>query len=112
MLENPVVSNPNYAWLWIVLLLLANHKDVRMIWNRKEITIKRGQFITSRKKLGVFSGLHTSSVERALETFKNLGQIEQQTNNRFRLITVLKYDDYNKFEQPANSQRTASEHKQ
>jgi len=117
LLENPVTSKPEMAWLWCVLLLSANHKDVKRIWNGKSIIIKAGQMITGRKQLSRLTGLSESFIYRALKYFESEQQIEQQKNNKFTLITILNWDKYQgngttneqQIEQQMNNQRTTSE---
>jgi hypothetical protein len=113
ILDNPIHSKPNWCWLWICMLLLANHENRDIIWNGEKRTIERGQFITSRAKLALISGIHESSVERALKYLKNEQQIEQQTNKSFRLITINNYKDYQTTEQQnahqMNNKRTTNE---
>ncbi|NLK71936.1 MAG: hypothetical protein GX285_02810 [Clostridiales bacterium] len=117
LLENPVTSKPEMAWLWCVLLLSANHKDVKMIWNGESITIKAGQMITGRKQLSRITGLSESFIYRALKYFESEQQIEQQKNNKFTLITILNWEKYQgngttneqQIEQQMNNQRTTSE---
>lgn len=106
-------KNPSYLSLWVHLLFRANHKEDNILFDGKEITLKRGQFITSRKSLSKETGIQESLIERILKFFKTEQQIEQQGFNKFRLITILNYDTYQhceqQNEQPVNSQRTASE---
>jgi hypothetical protein len=113
ILDNPICTKPDWAWLWVVMLLLANHQDSEIIWNGEKKIIKRGSFITSRQKLSVYSGIHESSVERALKYLKIEQQIEQQANKKFRLITIIKYSDYQEVEQviehQMNNKRTSNE---
>lgn len=80
--------------LWIHLLLLASHKDHQTIFNGKPITISRGQLITGRKKLAEQIELSETWIEKVLKEFENYGQIRQQKTNTNRLITILKYEDY------------------
>ena len=98
------------------LIMKANHKDNRFVFNNKEVTIKRGQMITGRNKLSEETGMTSSMIHRKLTLFKNVGFITVKSNNKFSLITICNYEPYQKQfdedEQPANSQRTASEHKQ
>jgi len=94
LLENPVTSEPEMAWLWVVMLLSTNHKDVKKYWNGEYITIKAGQFITGRKKLSKQTGLSENKIYRALKCFENEQQIKQQKNNRFTLITILNWQKY------------------
>lgn len=113
LLDNPICHKADWAWLWIVLLLLANHEDRSIIWNGEKRVIKRGSFITSRQQLALHSGIHQSSIERALKYLKNEQQIEQQTDRQSRLITIIKYNDYQigeqQSEQRVNNERTTSE---
>ena len=113
LLDSPLNSKPNWAWLWVVILLLANHEDKKIIWNGKTETIKRGSFITSRQQLSKFSHLHQSMVERCLKYLEIEQQIEQQTTKRFRLINVINYDRFQNFEQQIeqqlNNKRTTTE---
>ena len=75
--------------LWLHLLLKANWKDNEVLLGGKKIIVKRGQFLTSRNKLSIETGIQESKVERILKTFKSEQQIEQQHTFRSRLITVV-----------------------
>lgn len=97
LLENPIASNPNYLALWIHLLLLANHDEGKQfIWNGEVITQKAGQFITGRKKLSQQSGISQTTIERILTFLEKSKIIGQQKNNKYRLITILKWNLYQK----------------
>ncbi len=112
LLDNPISKKPAWSWLWVVLLLKANHSDKKIIWNGKTITIKSGQFITGRKALSKESGVHESSIQRILYFLENEHQIEQQKSNKDRLITILKWESYQSLNTKLNNKRTTSEHKQ
>jgi len=94
ILDNPICKKPKYAWLWIILLLKANHKDKTFIWNNKKQVCKMGQIITGRKELSLNSGISPSSVERGLTYLESEHQIKQQKTTKFRLITILNWDKY------------------
>ena len=103
-------SEPDYLSLWIHLLLSANHKDKFI----QGIEIKRGQLKTGRNQLAEITGINSSKIERILTFFEESEQqIEQQKTNKFRIITIKKYDDYqnlnskmNNREQQENSRAT------
>ena len=113
ILENPISRKPDYAWLWTIMLLKANHKDNEILWNSKKMKLKAGQFITGRKELSVNSGISESKVYRILKYLKNEQQIEQQTTNKFTIITILNWKKYQgseqQIKQPVNNKRTTSE---
>lgn len=76
--------------LFIHCLLSANWKDGRFLGS----DVKRGSFVTSRKKLAEESGLSEFQVRRALQNLKKSNEIETKTTNKYTVITIVKYDDY------------------
>ena len=116
ILDKGFFKDSEYFHIWMYLLLNANHKDKEFLWDNKTIIVKRGSFITSRNKIHLETRVNESKIERILNFLKSEQQIEQQTNNRSRLIVIVNYDGYQKSEQqneqPVNNQRTTSEHKQ
>jgi len=79
----------------------------------KKIIIKSGQFVCSRSTLSLKTGIKESKVQRVLKLFENEQQIEQQTNSKYRIITILNWQKYQsgeqQIEQHTNSRRTADE---
>jgi len=103
LLDNPLAGNPQWAWLWIVLLLKASHQDKVIMWNGKPRLLKAGALITGRNKLAKESRLSPSTVERALAYLEAGQQIGQVKNSKFRLISIVKWKKY-------QEQRTAKKH--
>lgn len=81
--------------------------------NGRVIAIQPGQLITSRKSLSAKTGVNESKVERVLATLKNEQQIEQHGTSKFRVISIVKWAEYQQDEQQSeqlvNSKRTADE---
>lgn len=96
IIENPVANKPNYLALWVWILLLANHQENKFMWNGETIIIKEGQLLCGRKELSMKSGISPSTVERILNYLENEHQIEQQKTNKFRVITVINWKEYQK----------------
>ena len=113
LLDNPIANKPHYLSVWITLLLLASHKEYEVLVGDKKILIKRGQLLTGRKKLAEATGVQESKIERILKRLENDQQIEQQSTNKFRLITINNYDSYQideqQNEQQMNNKRTTNE---
>ena len=105
LLDNPISKKPQYAWLWTVLLLMANHKPNKFMWNGEIIIIKEGQLITGRKQLSQKTGIPESTIERILKFLENEHQIGQQKTNKFRLITII---NWGKYQQRRTAERTTS----
>lgn len=111
MLDNPIIcKDSDYVSVWIYLLLSATHKEYDVTFEGKRITLRKGQLITGRKSIADKFKISESKVQRILKTFENEQQIEQQTNPRNRLITIVNWNIYQEVgqqnEQQVNNKRT------
>ena len=104
------MGRSNYLALWIILLLKTNHKEKKMIWNNSFIVIKEGQFITGRNELASQSGIPPTTVERILKYLESGHQIEQQKNNKYRLITIVNWKEHQSLDIKTDNKRTSSGH--
>ena len=110
-LDNPVVmKSPDHLAVWMWLLLNATHSDYDINYEGKRITLKAGQLTTGRKVISKDLNINESKIQRILKTFEIEQQIEQQTNPRCRLISILRWTDYQldeqQSEQQVNNKRT------
>ena len=95
-------QNPNTFRVFLHVLLKANFTDGR--FEGREV--KRGQLITSLPKLSVQTKLTIQQVRTALKHLVSTGEITDEGNSQYRIITVVKYDDYQKDNRQNNSQST------
>lgn len=95
-------SDINVKTLFIHLLLTANHKDQK--W--KGIEIKRGQKLTSIEHLSKEIGLTYQQTRTAINKLKSTGEITSKTTNKYSLISVEKYNDYQICTEKNNEQIT------
>ena len=114
ILENPIVcKDADHLAVWTYLLLNATHDKYDAIFNGKRITLTKGQLITGRNSISEKFKINPSKVQRILKKFEIEQQIEQQTCNKNRLITVLKWECYQNNEQQnkqqVNNKRTTTE---
>ncbi|MDK8182079.1 hypothetical protein [Paenibacillus sp. UMB4589-SE434] len=99
-LENPVVcKDSDYIAVWMYLLLNATHKEHQTLFAGEKITLQPGQLITGRKTISEKFNIDESKVQRILKSFENEQQIEQQTSNKNRLISIVSWPDYQDCEQ-------------
>lgn len=94
LLDNPIASKPAWAWLWVFLLLKANHEDKEMIWNNEPMMIKRGQLLTGLQALSKESGVSIQSIRSALSYLKSTNQITIKTSTKWRILTINNYSSY------------------
>ncbi len=76
--------------LFIYCILRANWRDGS--W--KGTDYKRGEFITTLPSLANSLGLSEKNVRTALRHLKKTGEISEIKTNKFRIIRVNKYDEY------------------
>lgn len=95
MLENPIVCKDSETLsIWLYLLLNATHKDIPALFKGNKITLKKGQLITGTLSISKKLMINKDKVQRTLKCFEVDKQIEQQTSNQNRLITILNWDKY------------------
>lgn len=114
MLDNPIVcKDGDHLAVWTYLLLNATHKEYPAVFGKEKIILKPGQLITGRIAISERLRVSESKIQRILSAFENEQQIEQQTGNKNRLITILSWSEYQHGEQQneheMNNKRTTSE---
>lgn len=115
MLDNPIVcKDADHLAVWIWLLLKAAWIESDVTFGNQRITLHPGQLPPiSRRTIASELQIDQSKVQRILKTFENEHQIEQQMNNRSRLISICSWDKYQlsepQSEHQVNHKRTPSE---
>jgi len=83
--------------LWIYILLRANFEDKKIFFNGDYLDIKRGEFITSIKTILKDLKLpakNRQKIRSRLEVLNSTNKITTKATNKFTLIKVNKYNDY------------------
>ena len=97
---------------WVDLLLLANHRDVDIIFDYTPMTIKRGQYLTSVRKLSARWSWSKDRTLKYLRLLESLGMIHRESNNQRTLITIDKYEMYQDMrDTDTDTERTQTERK-
>ncbi len=92
----------NTCRLFIHLLLLANYED--KYWQGQ--LIKRGQLVTSLEHLSDDLGLSVQQIRTSIKKLKSTGEITSKATNKYTLVTVERYEDYQSKEEKATSKIT------
>lgn len=102
------------AWGWyqdyvvkdvfLHLLLTANFKDTS--W--RDITLKEGQLVTGTKKLAEDLGFSRQQVRTALDKLKSTNEITIKSTNKYSIITVVNWGDYQSSEESLTNTSTKS----
>ena len=106
--------------LWIYILLKVNHKKSRFLFNGEEITIKPGSGVFGLNQIVKdLTGLknenkpkfkkYRSIYFRRLKLLQNMKNIELKPTNKFTIITVVNWDQYQQNETQVKLKRNSSE---
>lgn len=105
IMETPFYKDAEASHLWVHLLLRANYEPAVIQTDYGDVMCQRGEFLTGRNTLAEETGLTSDRVKSLLRKFKNLGMITTKSTNRFTVIQVVKYDEYQQFSCPADVQQ-------
>jgi hypothetical protein len=86
--------------LFIFLLINANHEDGE--W--RGIKIKRGQILTGLHSLNKSTKISIQTIRTCLKRLEKTQEINIQVTNKYSIITICKYDDYQQLQQTTNKQ--------
>lgn len=86
--------------VWLHILLSVNWEDTR--W--QGIEIKKGQCIFGRKAWSKKLNISEQTMRTCITKLKSTSQLTIKSTNKYSVITVLKWDEYQSIEknQPAN----------
>lgn len=101
-------------WLWedkpfsrgqafVDILLMANHKDNKILFNGELIEIKRGSRITSLRQLSDAWGWSTTKVKKFLELLEKENMITVKSDNKKTLVTI---ENYGVYQEVGNTEET------
>lgn len=79
---------------WIFLLLNANHRDKDIVFNYKPMTICRGQYLTSVRKLAEHWHWSKDRVLKYLRLLEELKMIQRDSDSQRTVITIVNYGIY------------------
>jgi len=79
---------------WIDLILLANHKDNEAIIDKKLVIVKRGQHITSLRKLGARWGWSRTKISDFLNALQSMDMLKIESDTKKTVLTIANYNKY------------------
>lgn len=76
---------------WIDLLLTANHEDHKIVVDNDLMTIKRGQMLTSVRKLSERWKWSVKRTQKFLKILEEDQMLTKKSGKRYTLLTILNY---------------------
>lgn len=95
-------KKPEMLSVFTYCLLSANIENYRF----QGIEIKRGSFATSPESISNKTGVSYQSVRTCLKKLETTGEIIKKSTNKYTIITICKFDDYQPDKQTNNKQLT------
>ena len=79
---------------WIDLILMANHEDNKFLFGNQIIYVKRGEFITSEKKLMSRWGWSKNKLRSFILLLENDKMIVKKSDHKKTTISIVNYGKY------------------
>lgn len=79
---------------WIDLLMMVNHTDAKIMFDGSLVEVKRGQRITSIRKLSERWGWSTTKTTKFLTMLESDEMITLKKDTKKTLVTIVKYSVY------------------
>lgn len=116
ILESPIFENEKALKVWIWCLVKATHKEREQLVGKQIVYLEKGQFVTGRKKASDELKMKDRTVYDYFKLLEELHMISINSNNKFSIITVEKWEDYQveelKNQQQNDNNATTNQHKQ
>lgn len=91
---------------WVDLIMLAAHKDTEFYFDSALLPVKKGEIITSKRKLGIRWGWSNSKVDKFLNELEKVEMLAQKSDAKKTTIKITKYSQYQGFESIAAAEKT------
>ena len=91
---------------WIDLLLMANYEDKKASIGNELITVKRGSFVTSIRKLCDRWGWSNTKVRSFLSLLEQDGMLIVKSDTKKTTLTIVNYSDYQDLNISKNDAKT------
>ena len=106
-LDSPVWKNPNLWRFWSWCLLKASHRETAELAGYQCVQLNPGQFLFGRKVASQETGLSERSIRTSLHSLEKLGKLTIEPTNKFSVLTIVKWEDYQHCDQQATTKMTS-----
>lgn len=109
LLQSPIFENEKALKIWIWCLLKATHTDRKQLVGLQVVELKNGQFIFGRNKASEELKMNESTIYKYIKLLEELQMISINSNNKFSVISIEKWEDYQLNEIKNNNKVTTKE---
>ena len=94
LLDSPIFTNHNLLVFWIWCLLKASHKEANIMVGYQSITLQPGQFVFGLYASSKETKLSIQKIRTCLLILKKLENITINTTNKYSIISIVNWRDY------------------
>lgn len=96
-------KDPKMVAFWMHLLVNANWKDGHYMGHK----ICAGDIVVGRKALSHETGLSEREIRTCIDKLKMTGEVTSKTTNRFTILTIVKWEEYQDKREQATSRASS-----
>ncbi|MEW4224003.1 DnaD domain-containing protein [Rossellomorea marisflavi] len=104
LLQSDIFQNEKLLKVFMYCLLKASHSEYKQLVGMKVVELNPGQFVFGRSKAASEMNMKESTVWMYIKLLEKLGSISINSNNKFSVITVDKWEDYQSQESDGEQQ--------
>lgn len=109
LLNSPIFENEKALKIWIWCLLKATHKEREQLVGQRIVSLKKGEFIFGRKQASEELKMTESTIYKYIKLLEKLQMISIKSNNKFSIVSIEKWEDYQIEELKNNNKITTKE---
>lgn len=109
LLVSPIFENEKALKVWIWCMLKATHIKRDQLVGKQIVHLEKGQFVTGRKKASDELRMKDRTVYDYFKLLEELHMISINSNNKFSVITVEKWEEYQEIKQQDNNETTTNQ---
>jgi hypothetical protein len=100
-------DDPESLKLWLYLLMGAAIEDKTVSFNGKPLNLKRGQIVFGLNSASTRLGISVRRLRTTIKRFENCHQIDKQNFNKYSIISITNYCQYQDSDKQTTSKRQA-----
>lgn len=108
-LQSTVWQDPTVWRVWSWCLMKANHEPNKFLFNREELVIEAGQFVTGINVGKKECKITAMQWRRAVDVLKLTNRVAIKTTNKFTIVTIINWDKYQLISKQDNKRITNKE---
>lgn len=94
LMEHWIYQDADALKVWITMLMEANHEPKKHLFNGVLVEIDRGQLVTGRFAMAEKTGVSEKKVRSIISMLESDGMVGQQKTNKYSIITITNYAQY------------------